>query len=203
MKNFTKSLFAAGFVSFFVAFSMFMATVSFVHHPQVFAIPVPENRIMYEIFPVDIDPIPTRALPPAMVYYTKPIKLDSKEKDCLARNVFYEAGIESLQGKLAVAHVTWNRVQHTKRWGNTVCSVVYQANQFSWTKDSQKRNKKPHGRLWRDSLEAVDMFVAGARIKHLKNSYYYHADYVKPKWTNNLEYVVKIDSHIFYQYASK
>ena len=44
---------------------------------------------------------------------------------CLARNIYYESGDQSWQGKVAVGMVTLNRVDDP-RWPKTVCGVVKQ-----------------------------------------------------------------------------
>ena len=49
--------------------------------------------------------------------------LSDKDVECMARNIFYEAGGESREGKIAVAQVTLNRAQDP-RFGRTVCEVV-------------------------------------------------------------------------------
>jgi spore germination cell wall hydrolase CwlJ-like protein len=53
------------------------------------------------------------------------VKFDSKEFVCLARNIFFEAGNEPEEGKVAVALVTINRTQDG-RFKPTVCGVVDQ-----------------------------------------------------------------------------
>ena len=53
------------------------------------------------------------------------ISISSKDVDCLAKNIYYEAGSEPEEGKVAVAMVTINRVRDG-RFGRTVCSVVDQ-----------------------------------------------------------------------------
>ena len=53
------------------------------------------------------------------------INISSKDVDCLAKNIYYEAGGEPEEGKVAVAMVTINRVRDG-RFGKTVCSVVDQ-----------------------------------------------------------------------------
>ena len=55
-------------------------------------------------------------------YITKPF-LSDKDVECLARNIFYEAGSESAEGKIAVGMVTINRAQDS-RFGSSVCEVV-------------------------------------------------------------------------------
>ena len=53
------------------------------------------------------------------------INVSSKDVDCLAKNIYYEAGNEPEEGKVAVAMVTINRVRDG-RFGKSVCSVVDQ-----------------------------------------------------------------------------
>lgn len=49
--------------------------------------------------------------------------LSDRDVECMARNIFYEAGGESREGKIAVAQVTLNRAQDP-RFGRSVCEVV-------------------------------------------------------------------------------
>ena len=49
--------------------------------------------------------------------------LSDRDVECMARNIFYEAGGESTEGKIAVGVVTLNRAQDG-RFGKTVCDVV-------------------------------------------------------------------------------
>jgi N-acetylmuramoyl-L-alanine amidase len=50
--------------------------------------------------------------------------------DCLARNIYYEAGLESEEGKVAVGMVTINRSNDDK-FPNSICGVVNQKTTFS------------------------------------------------------------------------
>ena len=63
-----------------------------------------------------------------------PPTVDPKQHNCLALNIYHEARGERVEGQIAVAHVTMNRVNHEK-WPSTICEVVYQPKQFSWTHD--------------------------------------------------------------------
>ena len=49
--------------------------------------------------------------------------LSDKDIECMAKNIFYEAGSEPTEGKIAVGVVTLNRAQDG-RFGKTVCDVV-------------------------------------------------------------------------------
>lgn len=127
------------------------------------------------------------------------LTVTDKEFDCLARNIFYEAGIEDRAGKVAVAQVTLNRLR-TGRWGKDICSVVYARAQFSWTLDKKKRWAQPKGQLWKESLQVANDFVhKGKRVKGLEDSTYYHADYVKPYWRNHVVKIQQVGQHIFYK----
>lgn len=61
-----------------------------------------------------------------------------KDFDCLSKAIFYEARGEDLTGKTLVADVVRNRVDSTA-WANTICKVVYQPHQFTWTKNKKRR----------------------------------------------------------------
>jgi spore germination cell wall hydrolase CwlJ-like protein len=49
--------------------------------------------------------------------------LSDQDVECMARNIFYEAGSEPTEGKIAVGVVTLNRAQDG-RFGKSVCDVV-------------------------------------------------------------------------------
>jgi Cell Wall Hydrolase len=59
--------------------------------------------------------------------------IERQEALCLARNIYFEARGEDPVGQEAVASVTMNRVRATA-WPASVCEVVYQPLQFSWTR---------------------------------------------------------------------
>lgn len=131
------------------------------------------------------------------------VKLSEAEEECLARNIYYEAGVEDHSGKIAVAQVTLNRME-SGRWGNDVCKVVYAKSQFSWTRDKRKRYNKPKGELWNASLAAVRDFKRGWRVRNLENSHFYHTDYIaRPNWADPKQKVHKIGQHIFYSGAKE
>ena len=130
---------------------------------------------------------------------TQNIRLaNNKELKCLADNIYYEAGNQSTQGKLAVAAVTINRVNSPK-FPKSVCSVVYQRTrgtcQFSWT---CMRKYVPNPQQYAEAKRVAEkVLFAGANHGVLgKNVLFYHADYVNPGW--NLRRVTKIGDHIFY-----
>ena len=77
-------------------------------------------------------------------FYSGPVKADYVDEVlCLAENIYFEARSESAAGRMAVALVTFNRVEHPN-FPDTVCGVVKQTKyypsgridlhscQFSW-----------------------------------------------------------------------
>lgn len=120
---------------------------------------------------------------------------------CLAKNIYHEAGIEDDLGKYAVAQVTINRVLHS-RYPDTICDVVMDPFQFSWTRNKSIRWMTPKGPLWEESLfVAKDVLFYNKRVYGLEDAIFYHADYVSPHWKNPLAKIAKIGTHIFYHSA--
>ena len=128
------------------------------------------------------------------------IKYNKNDVECLARNIYYEAGIEPMAGKIAVGTVTINRVK-TKYWGTHICDVVYSKEQFSWTKEKKRAWVSLKGRAWADSKAAANAVLNGLKVKQLDSALFYHADYVKPAWRDNSKRVLKVGRHIFYTQA--
>lgn len=123
----------------------------------------------------------------------------TRELGCLARNIFYEAGVESNKGKMAVAQVTHNRLK-SGRWGNTYCSVVYAKRQFSWT--SVRNIEKPTGPNWQASLDVARQFIAGKRMPSIKGMFYHKTSINPPVWTDNMIRTHVIGRHVFYRLKS-
>jgi spore germination cell wall hydrolase CwlJ-like protein len=122
-----------------------------------------------------------------------------KQIDCLAKNIYFEAGFEPADGQVAVALVTLNRV-NDPRFPKDICSVVEQKTkstcQFSWfcsnppLKNTTVYNASLQVALWvYANYEILDDTTKGAL--------YYHADYVNPRW--KLEKTTVIGRHIFYK----
>lgn len=119
---------------------------------------------------------------------------------CLADNIYYEAGYEPEDGKKAVAMVTLNRV-NDPRYPKDICSVVKQkvnsTCQFTWFCESKRIPKRD---ATYDQAMAVALLVYANYEKMTdmtEGALFYHADYVNPRW--KLEKTTKIGRHIFYK----
>jgi len=139
----------------------------------------------------------------------KPI-LDPVQLDCMAKNIYFEAAVESTAGKIAVAQVTLNRVS-SQYYPNTVCGVVKQGKhyangfpvrdrcQFSWYCDG-KHDEPYQGKMWKESTDLARYILTHPNLRDITDgSTHYHADYIpNPRWADERSRTVKIDTHIFY-----
>jgi len=118
--------------------------------------------------------------------------------NCLALNIYHEARNQETKGQYAVALVTLNRV-NSSRWPNSICGVVWQDRQFSWTQDG--KSDRPHEiQAWHKSLGIAYSIIFNRNINDFTNgAVNYHADYVNPKWNVSLTKLSVIGSHIFYK----
>jgi spore germination cell wall hydrolase CwlJ-like protein len=120
---------------------------------------------------------------------------------CLAENTYFEAGNQSVTGKIAVNNVVMNRVKNP-RFPSTPCAVIKQRNkrtcQFSWV--CQRGIRVRNQAVYNASEQVAISAYRGEVTDVTRGSLFYHADYVNPRW--NLKRVTKIGAHIFYTYLS-
>ncbi len=129
-----------------------------------------------------------------------------KQVTCLAENIYFEAGAESLKGKIAVANVTLNRVV-SGLFPDTICGVVYQkirgTCQFSWYCDRallSRRHKIKNTALYNDILRLSIDFLTYRYDDITKGALFFHNTSVNPRW--NLKKTAHIGNHIFYSYKN-
>ena len=116
---------------------------------------------------------------------------------CLALNIYHEGRGESARGQAAIAAVTMNRVR-SKFYPNSVCEVVWQRKQFSWTNTAAKYHAVTDFTAWAHVLVVARLFLDGAQITKISSATHYHADTVKPYWIADSKSIGKIGSHYFY-----
>jgi spore germination cell wall hydrolase CwlJ-like protein len=146
-----------------------------------------------------------------------------KEVRCLAQNIFYEAGSESEEGKVAVGLVTINRALD-ERFGRSICQVVHQRTkylrmrevekqqkkileftnlfvcQFSWVCHAVSRPRK-NDPNWIDSQQVARNLLEG-QYDDLREKYadaiYFHSVRIRPSWVRQKQKISRIGNHIFY-----
>ncbi len=142
--------------------------------------------------------------------------VDPKQLTCMAKNIFYEAGSESLNGQAAVARVVMNRIAHG--FGKDPCAVIYQASyvdkliddemqkvklcQFSWVCEGKGEPNKNSTRYKQAEQVAYDVLAHDAYTDVVpKSTLFFHNLSVDPLWP--YKQVAKIGNHIFYSKAKK
>jgi len=131
-----------------------------------------------------------------------------KQISCLARNVYYEARGESLEGQKAVALVTLNRVENSM-FPDTICGVVNERKtvkgrtkcQFSWRCESHTNPKKAvrqSHESYQAALTAILEYETLTTTLVTKDTLFFHATHVRPFWRKVKQRLTRIDNHIFY-----
>ena len=130
---------------------------------------------------------------------------EEKEMHCLALNIYFEARGETELGQFAVAAVTMNRVE-SQKFPNTVCKVVWQRRQFSWTHDG-KSDRPRELQAWQQAKElARFVYTKYFEFQKISNRAwditrgalnYYSPDLVNPYWAKNTKAKTQIGKHVF------
>lgn len=119
------------------------------------------------------------------------------EAVCLAQNIFFESAYEPLEGIEAVAAVVFNR-KTSKFYPNTICGVVYQAKQFSWTADYSKWRRIPPLKY----IVLAKTLIANRTL--IQSSYdhltHFHHVGISPRWgqSSMMDYRATYGQHKFY-----
>jgi len=119
------------------------------------------------------------------------------ETHCLATAVFFESRSESLEGQLAVARVIINRAE-SKRFANSLCSVVLQPKQFSFVRRGKLPAPKTKRPAWKTAIAIARIAQNNSWESEAEGALYFHAHYVSPAWRTRPR-LASIDNHIFYR----
>lgn len=120
------------------------------------------------------------------------VMLSMTDIGCLARNIYHEARGEPFVGMIAVGEVTLNRVADP-RYPDTVCDVVYQPHQFSWTTHDFRPVYGP------SYLQAFGIASDLLRYHTPSLDLYFHTIDVQPSWASKRTRTRRIGRHIFYR----
>lgn len=129
-------------------------------------------------------------------------KIDMKQVACMAKNIFYEAGSETLPGQAAVARVVMNRVNHG--FAETPCKVIYQKTvinenvvcQFSWVCEEKGNLNKASAKYKQAEMVAYQTMMGMYKDVVPKTTLFFHSINIDPSWP--YKQVAKIGNHIFY-----
>lgn len=131
------------------------------------------------------------------------------ERVCMQCNIYFEArGLSNVE-QLMVGLTTLERVKSSK-YPDTICDVIWQRHQFSWTIDGLS-DKIKSKREWESLNNITDLIMlkhendyisvlpVGLTNEDIDGMMYYHAHYVSPKWAQKMQIVKKYAGHVYYK----
>jgi len=121
----------------------------------------------------------------------------SKEMECLAGAIYFEARNEPLAGQLAVGRVIVARTK-SGRFPTTYCGVVYQPSQFSFVHRQHMPAVAAQSPTWRKAVAVARIAHAGQLKTPAEGALYFHAKRVRPNWASHTK-LAQIENHIFYR----
>ena len=141
----------------------------------------------------EIEPAATLAETVAKLRSTEP---GSRELECLAVGIYFEAKSESLAGQLAVGHVIANRAE-SGRFPSSYCGVLFQRSQFSFIRGRSLPNVPRASRDWQEAVAIARIVDQEMHPSPMGKALFFHATRVSPRW--RLTRVGTLGNHVFYR----
>jgi len=121
----------------------------------------------------------------------------SRELECLATGIYFEAKSEPLAGQLAVGQVIANRSSSGGRFPSTYCGVLFQHGQFSFVHGHSLPHVSHDNRQWQTAVAIAKIVDERLKDPVVGNALFFHARSVSPGW--HLKRVASIGNHIFFR----
>ena len=142
----------------------------------------------------DVNPTASLAELVAQMRGTEP---GSRELECLAVGVYFEAKSEPLAGQLAVADVIANRANSNGRFPSSYCGVLFQRGQFSFVRGKSWPAVNRTGRQWQNAVAIAKIVDQDLKDSAVGNALFFHAKRVSPGW--RLKRIASVGNHVFYR----
>ncbi|HTN14986.1 MAG TPA: cell wall hydrolase [Sphingomonadaceae bacterium] len=120
----------------------------------------------------------------------------SRDMQCLAGAIYFEARGEPLVGQLAVGKVIVNRAE-SEKFPASYCGVVYQHSQFSFVRNGRMPAIPTGSAAWRKAKVIARIVHEGLWDSPVRDALYFHAASVDPNWRRAR--IARVDRHIFYR----
>lgn len=120
----------------------------------------------------------------------------TRELECLAGAIYFEAKSESLQGQLAVGHVIANRAE-SGRFPSSYCGVVFQRSQFSFVRGRSMPSIPRSSQQWKTAVAIAKIVDQEIKPTPVGKALFFHARRVSPGW--RLTRVATLGNHVFYR----
>jgi N-acetylmuramoyl-L-alanine amidase len=129
----------------------------------------------------------------AILTSTSKLNAATEEQRCLAMNIFAESRNTTTADETAVGFVTINRVKH-REYPKTVCKVVYQKNQFSWTSHIHKINDE---KAYRDADNIAGLILDEQIPDVSLGATSFHEKHINPKWAKKMDVTLRTAVHVY------
>jgi len=121
---------------------------------------------------------------------------NTREMECLARTVYFEARGDGLEGQLAVARTVINRTR-SDLFPDSICGVVRQRSQFSFVRDRVIPEVDRETPAWRKAV-AIATLARKGWPSRAGAALFFHAPSVSPDWRWKRPSLGRIGAHLFY-----
>lgn len=126
------------------------------------------------------------------------------DQKLLALVLYGEARGEPPIGKLAVAHVILNRARLGGWYGANVREVILRPYQFSCFNLNDPNFSKLISQAERNEFDASCFTVAslaleGVTVDPTGGATHYHTLAIDPKWNDKMQFLKRINRHVFYR----
>ena len=121
----------------------------------------------------------------------------SRELECLAAGVYFEAKSEPLAGQLAVGQVIANRAESRGRFPSSYCGVLLQRGQFSFIRAGHWPAVNRNGAQWKTAVAIARIIDGDLHDSPVKTALFFHARRVAPAW--RMIRVGAVGNHVFYR----
>lgn len=120
----------------------------------------------------------------------------SREMECLAVGIYFEAKSEPLVGQLAVGHVIADRAS-SGRFPSSYCGVLFQRSQFSFIRGKSWPSVSRSSRQWQNAVAIAKIVDEDMHASPVARALFFHAKRVSPGW--RMKRVGSVGNHVFYR----
>ena len=120
----------------------------------------------------------------------------SRDIECLAGAVYFEAKSESLDGQLAVGRVVVARTA-SGHFPSSYCGVVYQPSQFSFVHRGAMPTINRSSPLWQNAVKIALIAHHGVWKSPAEGALFFHAARIRA--SSGKTRIARIDHHVFYR----
>jgi N-acetylmuramoyl-L-alanine amidase len=120
----------------------------------------------------------------------------TRDIECLAGAIYFEARSETPAGQLAVGRVIVTRAA-SGRFPSSYCGVVYQPSQFSFVRANSIPAVNRDSHLWQQAVKIALIADSGAWKSPVEGAMFFHATHVAPSWGKTR--MARVDNHVFYR----